>query len=722
MIPRALVILVLAPFALANTPPAAPVILEPSLELQALNGADVHMVLSQFVDADGDEHLCSDWEIREGEQVVWSAPCVEGSGKSHIHLGDGVFGGNHAGAQELHPDTRFEMRVRVRDDSGDPATEWSAWTSRQFQTVVPTPVIPMRVDEVRNVERLEIPAGASIELQTVDGETLPAANLTTPVIVRLRIASGDDEWLLPESVYSFEDGQGNQHTIYLPAISLPPNTEAFYWISANGGTHEAEPLERTPNFTRIARGAPVPWTVERGFRAEIFATGFELPVALAAVPNPGSAPDSPFLYVAELYGNVKVITRSGAVRTFATGLLNFDPRAPIPGNGERGLAGITIDPASGDVIVTGIYRHEQSAQYASPRVLRLQSDDGGLSAARVLTIVQFPGESSTPSHQISNVTVGPDGKLYVHIGSSFSWIAQDMNTIDGKILRINGDGTAPSDNPFYDAGNGITATDYIFAIGFRNPFGGAWRIADQSLYEVENGPATDRLAKVVRGRNYLWDGFDPSMRNFAIYNWIYPVAPIQIAFTEEERFNGSGFPPGKLRSAFVTESGPTWAGGPQQHGKRITEVLIGFDETILRTPTTFAEYNGSGRATACGLVAGEDGLYFTDLYKDYGYETPVDAGANVIRIRWVGFAGFTARFYSAHTVTLTDHSDVPGAESILWDFGDGTTSNERNPVHHYAQPGTYLIRQTITGPRGTVTHAQRVVAGRHPRRRAVSPP
>lgn len=701
---------------LANTPPSAPVILEPALELQALNGADVHMVTSEFVDADGDEHFCTDWEIREGETVIWSAPCAEGSLMTHIHLGDGVFAGSHTGATELRADSRFELRVRYRDT----ADTWSDWSTRQFQTVVPTPIAPLRVDEVRNVRWLDLPAGASIELQTVDGESLPRP---TTVIVRLRIAAGDGDWFLPESDYAFEDGHGNQHTIYLPAIALQPHGEAFYWVSANGGTHFAEEVERTPDFSHIARGAPVPWTVERGFRAEVFASGLELPASLVAVPNPGDAPDSPFLYIAELYGNVKVVTRSGEMRTFATGLLNFDPRAPIPGKGEAGLGGITIDPANGDLIVTGVYRHAQSAQFASPRVLRLQSDDGGRTAARITPVIEFPGESTSASHQISNVTVGPDGKLYVHVGSSFSWIAQDLNTIDGKVLRINGDGTAPPDNPFYDASNGITATDYIFALGFRNHFGGAWRIADQSLYEVENGPSTDRLAKVVRGRNYLWDGFDPSMYNFAIYNWIQTAAPIQIAFTERERFNGSGFPASKLGSAFVTESGATWATGPQPHSKRISEFVIGFDETLVSGPTTLAQYNGSGKATAAGLIAGEDGLYFTDLYRDYGYDTPTDAGANVIRIRWVGWADFDARFYTSSMVVLLDRSNVPDAESISWDFGDGTTSTDRNPVHSYAQSGTYVIRQIVTGPRGAVTHAQRVVVphpASPPRRRAVT--
>lgn len=722
-------VLFLARFALANTPPAAPVIVEPSMELQAVNGADVHMVLAQFTDADGDGHRCTDWEIRDVDELVWSAPCAEGPISSHIHLGDGVFSGSHTDASELRAATRFELRVRFRDDSGDPSTEWSAWASRRFQTVVPAPVAPMRLREVlterpprwtSGTEDVALPPGAVLELQTVDGDSLfrfgaseiaPAEPRPSAVVIRLRLAAGEGEWLAPESELSFEDGNGQPRAIYLPALSLEARSERFYWLAANGGTHVAAPLDRTPDFSIIARDAPVPWTVERGFRAELFASGFELPVSLVAVPNPGDAPDSPFLYVAELYGTIKVVTRAGEVREFARGLLNFDPRAPIPGNGERGLGGITIDPANGDLIVTAVHQTDPESPWVSPRVLRLESDDGGQTAARIRSIVEFGGDSQAPSHQISNVTFGPDDKLYVHVGSSFSWIAQQLNTTDGKILRMNGDGSAPPDNPFYDSSNGMTATDYIFALGFRNPFGGAWRFADQSLYEVENGPATDRLARVIAGRNYLWDGTDESMRNHAIYNWNIPVAPIQIAFTEPERFDGSGFPSDKLRSAFVTESGPTWATGPQQYGKKISEFVIGPDETLLSGPTTFAEYNGSGKATAAGLVAGPGGLFFTDLYKDYGQSSPVDAGANIIRIRWVGYADFTSRFERSSTISLTDQSDVPDAQSVSWDFGDGTGSSERNPVHHYQESGTYVIRQTITGPRGTVTQARRVFAG-----------
>src|SRR6202008_4980291 len=145
--------------------------------------------------------------------------------------------------------------------------------------------------------------------------------------------------LVQESELSFENSRGETRLVYLPAITLPAQSETFFWISNNGGTHAAASVDRTPDFTQIGRGAPVPWTGERGFRAERFASGFELPVSLVAAPHPGDATGSPLLYVAELYGTVKVVTRNGEVRDFAKGLLNFDPRAPIPGLGERGQIG-----------------------------------------------------------------------------------------------------------------------------------------------------------------------------------------------------------------------------------------------------------------------------------------------------------------------------------------------------------------------------------------------
>ena len=208
-----------------------------------------------------------------------------------------------------------------------------------------------------------------------------------------------------------------------------------------------------------------------------------------------------------------------------------------------------------------------------PKVDGFHSTDGGLTAATQTIVMDMFGEPTGQSHQISNVTIGPDGKLYVHMGDGFdSATAQNLNSFRGKILRMNLDGTAPTDNPFYNAADGITARDYVFAYGVRNPFGGAWRAADGPHYEVENGPEHRPLRQGrPAGRNFGWDGSDASMRNFALYNWEPAHAPVNIAFVQPETFFGSGFPSRRwprLRHRVRARRTPP---GPQTRGKRIAE-------------------------------------------------------------------------------------------------------------------------------------------------------
>jgi glucose/arabinose dehydrogenase len=386
-------------------------------------------------------------------------------------------------------------------------------------------------------------------------------------------------------------------------------------------------------------GGPITWTVKQpDYQVEVFATGFELPVNIAFVPNPGPNPNDIFFYVTELYGRIKVVTRDGTVTDYYSGALNTPPSGEFPGSGEKGLAGIVVDPATGDVFASMLYDPDGVEGGPSyPKVVRYHSN--GKIADNATTILDMPGEDMFESHQISNLSIGPDGKLYVHMGDGFdASTAQNLDSYRGKILRLNFDGSPVSDNPFYDPSDGINARDYIFAYGFRNPFGGIWRAADNAHYTVENGPSIDRFAKIVRGRNYLWNGTDNSMLNFAIYNWSPAVAPVNVAFIQTATFNGSGFPAEKMDHAFVSESGPTWASGPVgEFGKRISEFALDLNGNLLSGyPRTLIEYSGTGKATIAGLAAGPDGLYFTDLYVDQSFDTAVARGANVLRIRYVG--------------------------------------------------------------------------------------
>ena len=512
--------------------------------------------------------------------------------------------------------------------------------------------------------------------------------------------------MVPDSRLFFTNHEGEDLELFLPSVSLAPGETAVFWISQNGSSYHGTLAQTAPDFGDLARSAPVPWKVlQPGFRVDLVATGFRMPVNVAFVPDPGPGPSDPKLYVSELYGAIKVVTNDGTVGDYATDLLNFTPSGNFPGSGETGLAGLVVHPITGDVYAGMLYDPDSPGGPTSPKVVRFESLDGGLTAATQTAILEMAGETQGQSHFISTLTIGPDGYLYVNNGDGFSaGTALNLDSYRGKILRMDFDGSPVPTNPWYEATT-ISARDYVFAYGFRNPFGGAWW--NGHLYIVGNGPGqNDRLVRVVGGASYGWDGSGASMTTGASHTWNPTVGPVNIAFVRADVFGGSGFPPERHDHAFVTESGPTYGNGPQSRGKRITEFVLDGAGTVLSGPTPLIEYDGSGRATAVGIAAGPDGLYFTDLYKDLDTSGPTEAGANLLRITSIGTADFEAdqRVGDAPlTVQFTDLSSVPGgASSWSWDFGDGGTSTVQHPMHTYTADGIYAVRLAVDGAAGLV--------------------
>jgi glucose/arabinose dehydrogenase len=547
--------------------------------------------------------------------------------------------------------------MELEDVAASPAPVWL--------NGVGSPVILPAASPNQSNLKLEGSAGELLlsisGLNGADNSVTNPAGLSDHVNLRIVLTAGSDGLVLGETDLVFSDDHAQERTVYLPAINLSAGGRLDLWVASDGSTYFGSAPQTEPDFSNLARQAelPIPFIAfEPGFVIEEVAGGFQLPVNLAFVPNPGSNPGDPLFYVNELYGTIKVVANDFTVSDYATGLLNFNPTGAFPGSGEQGLAGLVVDPATGDLFVTRVTDTDGLPGGAHhPQVVRLSSNDGGLTASTVTVILDMVGESQGQSHQISNATIGPDGKLYIHNGDGFdASTALNLDSYRGKILRMNLDGTAPTDNPLYNAGNGINSRDYIYAYGFRNPFGGAWRASDGVHYEVENGNSLDRLARIVSGGNYDWNGDDSSLLADAKYIWNPAHAPVNITFIQSETFGGSQFPGSKQDHAFVSESGPTYGLGPQIEGKRILEFEFDANGNVVGSPTTLVEYVGTGRGSVVGLIAGTDGLYFTEFYKDLDPASPIDAGARIFRVRFT--AGGDADFDL--------NGDVSGLDFLAW--------------------------------------------------------
>ncbi|MGC9444997.1 MAG: PQQ-dependent sugar dehydrogenase [Candidatus Methanospirareceae archaeon] len=355
------------------------------------------------------------------------------------------------------------------------------------------------------------------------------------------------------------------------------------------------------------------WWVYPGFELDIVATGLDLPVNIAFVPYPRDDPTAPLLYVTELYGQVKVLTNDLRVHTYAKGLLNFDPSHEFPGSGESGLTGICVEPETGDLFLSMIYLDEDAIK---GKVVRTSSTDELTMNSMKVVVDDIP--STTRAHQIQAVTIGFDGKLYVNVADGGEWEkAQDDNDLRGKILRMDQDGTIPWDNP--------NPQSYVYAKGFRNPFGAAWRKSDQSLYIAGNGPdVDDRIAKVRPFENYGWPG---TMRKNSIFWWHHTQAPTALDFMQDGQF-----PPQFNDDLFVALFGAAYAKGKGEKGKKIVKLRINEDGTGIRSYDEFVVYQGREAASPCGLAFGPDGLYFTDLHGEKDGLSSV-AGGTIYRVR-----------------------------------------------------------------------------------------
>ena len=191
-----------------------------------------------------------------------------------------------------------------------------------------------------------------------------------------------------------------------------------------------------------------------------------------------------------------VTEKDGLIRVIEDNTLLESPLATFrtPNVFDGGLLGIAVHPNfSTNNFIYVFLTYEENGDLWN-KILRITEEKNKLKDVEII-LDKIPGSSFTNGGFLK---FGPDNKLYVGAGtvSDESHLPQDINSLSGKILRLNDDGTIPNDNPFPNS--------LVYSLGHRHPQGMTWDDND-NLFVAEFGPEkNDEINLILPGKNYGW--------------------------------------------------------------------------------------------------------------------------------------------------------------------------------------------------------------------------
>ena len=499
-----------------------------------------------------------------------------------------------------------------------------------------------------------------------------------------------------------------------------------------------------------APGRPVAADSEGGFVNELVLGGLSSPIDFAFAPD----------------GRIFLASKSGDVWIIQDGALLPDPFITLPVNTywDRGLQSIVLDPnfATNSYVYLYYTYENNPADFQGPKtgqLIRVTADGDVASPGSALVLLGAnvgdadhpscqdlpPGADCIPadgaSHMGGGLAFASDGALLLATGDAafFGYDIvpelmsrpQDLDSLAGKLLRINpADGTALTDNPFF-AGDPEANRSKVWSYGFRNPF------------RIGIDPTTGLLP--VGDVGYRWEEIDIAEpgANFGwpCYEGTAEQPPLNTYVTCQSLY-ASGIPNAHPLYSYAAPDTAVMA-GVFYHGSDYPAEFAGaffFADWVQNTVSFLPADPDTGQ-----LLPGAA----QQLFAGAGAPVDFEAGPNgdMYYLAWSGSGPGQLRhirFVEGNRPPVTQASATPGgglaplsvqlssagssdpdgdAVSFAWDFGDGGTSDEANPMHVYTQDGAYQARLTVSDPAGAVSSAVlSVLVGNQPPVATISAP